>query len=89
MYFVYMMFSESLDVYYKGSTSNIQERFLNHLNGKSKYTSKTNDWELVFIREFSTKSEALKNEKMLKRQHRKYLTWAILQDYNIIKSFTF
>lgn len=89
MYFVYMMFSKSLDVYYKGSTSNIKERFLSHLHGKSKYTSKTNDWELVFIREFSTKSEALENEKMLKRQHRKYLTWVIQQDYNIIKNFTF
>jgi putative endonuclease len=84
-----MIYSEKLNVLYKGSTSNLEQRFMNHLDGKSLYTSKTKDWKMVFAREFESKNQALAYEKMLKRQHRKYLVWAIKQDYNLIEQDTF
>jgi len=81
-FFVYILYSKSKDVYYKGFTENPQKRFTEHLEGKSQYTSQTNDWELVFIRSFELKTEALKYEKMLKRQNQNYLRWLINGDLN-------
>ncbi|SHE85396.1 putative endonuclease [Flavobacterium fontis] len=71
MYTVYILFSPTLDVYYKGFTSNIELRIDYHLNSKSPYTSKTNDWILVYERKFEIKREALIEEKRLKKLNRK------------------
>ncbi len=84
-----MIFSQSLNVFYKGSTTDVNTRFSKHLEGKSTYTSKATDWKLVFVKRFETKKEALVHEKMLKRQNRKYLLWVINQEYNCVSEFTF
>ncbi len=85
MYYTYIIFSKRLDVYYKGSSSNPCKRLVKHNSGGSSYTSKTDDWMLVFARRFENKTDALKYEKMLKRQNRKYLLWLIDQDFNDLK----
>jgi putative endonuclease len=53
--------------------------------GKSEYTRNKGPWKLVFYRTFSTKTEALKYEKLLKRQNVKYLEWLIQQSLNEIQ----
>ena len=73
MFSVYILYSKSLDVYYKGFSTNLVLRFESHLLGKSTYTSKADDWEIVFHQKFETKREALIEEKRLKKLNRNSL----------------
>lgn len=73
MFFVYIIYSASLDIYYKGFTENLEKRIFEHQNGLSRYTSQQNDWVLVYSKNFDTKKEALIEEKRLKKLNRKSL----------------
>jgi len=70
MFYVYIIFSESENLYYKGFTTDISIRLEYHNSGKSPYTSKTKDWVLVYQFGFETKREALIEEKRLKKLNR-------------------
>jgi len=70
MYYVYILYSLSRDVYYKGFSENVDKRLNHHLSSTGKYTSGTEDWEVVYVQEFSSKSLALIEEKRLKRLNR-------------------
>ena len=80
MYSVYILYSQKLDVFYKGFTSNIESRIDSHLQSKSPFTSKTNDWVLVYENKFETKREALIEEKRIKKLNRKSLLVLIGKD---------
>ncbi|KAA0128641.1 GIY-YIG nuclease family protein [Chryseobacterium sp. SN22] len=56
MYFVYILYSASRDVYYKGFSENVEKRLLHHLESKGKYTSGTDNWTVVYMRSFVSKS---------------------------------
>ena len=83
-FFVYII-SNPDNIYYKGFTTDITQRLYLHNNSEGKYTSSRGPWHLVFIKGFETKSDALKYEKMLKRQNHKYLDWLIESDKNEIE----
>ncbi len=85
-YFTYILFSPSLNVYYKGITHCIKKRLIEHNKGLSRYTRRTNDWQLVFVKIFDEKSEALIYEKLLKRQNRRYIEWLIDSEKNQIEA---
>ncbi len=70
MFYVYIIYSAVKDVYYKGFTTDLEKRLLKHNSGESNYTSSVSDWVLVYSKEFETKTEALKEEKRLKRLNR-------------------
>ena len=70
MFYVYVLYSKILDVYYKGFSTNIQQRLKYHLNGKSLFTSQVKDWVLVYSKNFDSKKEALIEEKRLKKLNR-------------------
>ena len=70
MFYVYILYSLSLDVYYKGFTSNVEGRLDSHLMGKSEFTSRAQDWKLVYTKEYETKRLALIEEKRLKKLNR-------------------
>ena len=78
MFYVYILFSESLNLYYKGFTTNLDTRLEYHNSGRSTYTSKSNDWVLVYSDVFETKREALIEEKRLKKLNRASLEKLIL-----------
>ena len=67
MFHVYIIYSKSFSLYYKGFTADIVTRLEYHNSGKSPYTSKTNDWELVYSAQIESKREALIEEKRLKK----------------------
>ena len=71
MYFTYIIFSATTDVFYKGFSTNPQQRLWEHNNNLSHYTADKGPWTLVYIKEFSTKREALMDEKRLKRLNRR------------------
>ncbi|WP_374548698.1 GIY-YIG nuclease family protein [Flavobacterium sp.] len=67
MFYTYIIFSKSLQVYYKGYSADLTQRLEKHNSGNSTYTSKVNDWEMVYWKSFLTKKEALIEEKRLKK----------------------
>ena len=72
-FYVYILYSKKLDVYYKGFSLDIAQRLLDHNNGKSNFTAKVDDWILVYSNLFLTKREALIEEKRLKKLNRSSL----------------
>jgi putative endonuclease len=80
-HFVYIIINPD-GILYKGYTTNINQRIEYHNTGKSQYTKNKGPWKVVFIKSFEVKSEALKYEKMLKRQNHKYLNWLLDSDKN-------
>ena len=65
-FIVYIIFSSTKNKFYIGYTSDLEERIIRH-NQKSKgFTGNTNDWKIVYIESFTTKSEAISREKQIK-----------------------
>ena len=74
MYFTYILFSESKNKYYTGSTSDLMKRLLKHNSGHSRSTKAGIPWKIVYFEEYQTKSEAIKREYEIKRmKSRKYI----------------
>ena len=73
MYFTYILYSESINKYYKGHTVNIDARLKRHNKGEANYTSKGIPWKLVLALEKETKSDAMKLERKLKNLNRERL----------------
>ncbi|MGN0014618.1 MAG: GIY-YIG nuclease family protein [Candidatus Gastranaerophilaceae bacterium] len=66
-YYVYLILTEN-DSYYCGYTDDVQKRFEKHLSGKgAKYTRSHKPVKIVWQKDFSTKSEAMKIEKKIKK----------------------
>ncbi len=67
MYRVYILFSDKLDRFYVGSTSNFDIRMEFHDNPEArKYTAKADDWVLFDSIDCKSKSQALSIEKHIK-----------------------
>jgi putative endonuclease len=81
MFTVYILYSEFLNKYYVGYTSEtIEERIRKHnSNYKGGFTSNSNDWVLKYYERFKTKREALLREKEIKaKKSRIYIEKLIL-----------
>ncbi|MDH4472967.1 MAG: GIY-YIG nuclease family protein [Fluviicola sp.] len=83
-YFVYIIYSQSGDCYYKGFSENPEKRLLQHNNKESRYTSKHCDWILIYLERFETKREALIREKGLKKYSKMQIGELIKSPKNII-----
>ncbi len=81
-HYVYILYSESRDLFYKGYTQDIKRRLERHQEGHSRYTHDKGPWTLVFIQSYRSKTEALIRERQLKRQNHRYLKWLILSEKN-------
>jgi putative endonuclease len=67
MYYTYILHSNSINKFYIGATENPSERLKKH-NAKNKgFTNQCNDWVIVFLKPFETKTEALSYERQIKR----------------------
>ncbi len=63
---VYILFSEELDRYYVGVTSNLEERIRKHNSKHKGFTGRANDWRLVHKENYETKTMALAREREIK-----------------------
>ncbi|MEO0075998.1 MAG: GIY-YIG nuclease family protein [candidate division WOR-3 bacterium] len=74
-FFVYILFSPSLNKYYIGYTADsLDERLRKHNSPHKGFTSAANDWTIVYTESFSSKSEAIKREKFIKKlKSRKFI----------------
>ena len=68
MYKTYILYSESKNRFYVGHTADMEDRIKRHNAGRSKSTKYGIPWKLVYIKEFSTKSEAYQHEMYIKKQ---------------------
>jgi putative endonuclease len=77
MYYVYILHSKQLNKKYIGFTSDLKNRIQEHKRGDSNFTSRTNDWKLIYYECFLSKIDAKEEEKFLKsgkgRERIKYL----------------
>ncbi|WP_340111342.1 GIY-YIG nuclease family protein [Maribellus mangrovi] len=67
---VYILYSLATDTYYKGQTSNLEDRLRRHNGGYEKATKRGIPWKLVWTATKKTRGEALKLEKKLKNLSR-------------------
>ncbi|MDX1627197.1 MAG: GIY-YIG nuclease family protein [Fulvivirga sp.] len=80
-HYVYIIFSPSRNRYYVGCSQDIYQRIEDHNNSRSNYTRKTNDWVLKWQKPFSSKEEALSEERRIKKKKsRKYIEYLINSD---------
>lgn len=78
--YLYILQSEANGRYYVGSTGNISTRFTAHNKGKSKYTSMTKPFSLVFKQKYSDIISARKAERWIKKQKSKGLIEKLIKD---------
>ena len=77
-FYVYILYSSSLDQYYVGQTENLEDRIFRHTNSGSKSTKRTDDWILKYAEEFDSRSEAIHRELEIKnKKSRKYIEWLV------------
>jgi putative endonuclease len=66
-FYTYILFSESKNKFYIGSTSEtLDERIRKHNSNHQGFTGKNADWVLNYFENYSTKTEALIREKQIK-----------------------
>ena len=73
-YFIYILYSDKLDKYYTGYTSDICKRLESHNLGFSKFTSIGVPWRLLYYEEYTSKREAIIREiEIKKKKSRRYI----------------
>ena len=66
-YFTYILQSEKSGKFYTGATKELNLRILRHNKGSTPSTKSGRPWKLVYIEQFSSKIEALKREREIKK----------------------
>ncbi|MFA6458413.1 MAG: GIY-YIG nuclease family protein [Patescibacteria group bacterium] len=66
MYYVYILKSGAHKRFYIGASSDIKKRLAEHNKGNTKSTKPYRPWELIYVENFESKSEAHKREFYLK-----------------------
>lgn len=66
MHTVYILLSEKLNIYYVGSTANMEDRIKRHNQGRSKFTKTGVPWKIVYQKQYETKGEAYRAELYIK-----------------------
>ncbi|GGE21569.1 GIY-YIG nuclease family protein [Psychroflexus salis] len=73
--YTYILYSKLLDKYHVGYTNIlIEERLKKHNTNHKGFTSKANDWVVVYVEVFDSKNEAYAREREIKaKKSRKYI----------------
>jgi putative endonuclease len=80
MYSVYIIYSQKIDKYYIGFSSNVPERLCKHNRNSKGFSNAGKPWVLVYQETFENKKEAMARESQLKKwKNREHLE-------NLIKS---
>ena len=72
-YFVYMLLTirKGRAISYVGYTSNLEKRINQHNNYKGAKFTKGKKWQYIYIKKYDSKSNAMKNEYLLKKDRKK------------------
>ena len=87
-HFVYLIvsFGNKRLISYVGYTNNIKKRLKLHNSSKGAKFTKGRKWEIIYKKSYNTKSEAMKNEYLLKKNKKK--RFEIKQKYQKKYKFT-
>ena len=66
MFFVYILYSESLNKHYIGYTRDLDDRINKHNRSKIGFTSQGKPWKLIYFEQYDTKEASLARERQLK-----------------------
>jgi len=66
-FYLYILYSFQIDKYYIGHTHNLLERLRKHNSKHSGFTGITNDWQIVYKENFTSKNEAYARERQVKK----------------------
>ncbi|MCA6437196.1 MAG: GIY-YIG nuclease family protein [Bacteroidetes bacterium] len=78
MFYIYIIYSQKLNRYYIGYTTDLATRLTEHNSGISTYTSKASDWVLKYKEKYDTREQAMSRERAIKaKKSRKYLEYLI------------
>ncbi|MBK6399840.1 MAG: GIY-YIG nuclease family protein [Bacteroidetes bacterium] len=84
MFFVYIIYCKTADIFYVGSTDDYERRLVEHNNHeKNKFTSKFDFWELKLVLAFNSRAEAMKMEKFIKKQKSKLFIEKLILGENL------
>jgi len=67
MYIVYIIYSQRIDKYYIGFSSNIHDRLCKHNRNSKGFSSSGKPWTIVYTEVFENKKDAMAREKQLKK----------------------
>ena len=67
MYSVYIIYSQKIDKYYIGFSSNVQDRLLKHNRYSKGFSNIGKPWILVYEEPFENKKNAMTRESQLKK----------------------
>ncbi len=67
-YTVYILLSRSIEKYYIGHTQNLENRIIEHNCGETVSIKRGIPWTIVWIKETSSRSEAMKLENWIKKR---------------------
>jgi putative endonuclease len=87
MFYVYIIFSDSNNTFYKGITADPRRRIFEHNNGLSRHTKGKGPWKFVFLNSYISKREALREELRVKKLNLRSLYLLINSDTNLIDKF--
>ena len=65
-YTVYVLYSEKSRKHYTGYTSDLEKRISSHNDFGRGWTTRYRPWNIIYTRQFESKSEAIVHEKWLK-----------------------
>ena len=66
MYYLYILYSKSLDKYYIGHTADLEGRLKRHLSNHKGFTGRSSDWKIVYTEAYIEKAEAYNRERQIK-----------------------
>ena len=78
-FYVYILFSPSLNRYYIGHTGQLDDRLFRHTNSGSKSTKAAHDWQLVYSESYPSRSDAMKRESFIKKQKSRRFIETLIQ----------
>ena len=78
MWYLYIIYSASIDKYYIGYTDDPEKRLDRHNSGWGRYSKRGIPWKMVYTEAFNSKSEAIKREyELKKKKSRNYIEFLI------------
>ncbi len=79
-YFLYILYSGTIDQYYVGISHNPEMRISYHNSSNKGWTKRGRPWELVFLKIFPNRVKAQKWENWIKKQRSRILIKKIIKN---------
>lgn len=86
-FYVYIIFSQRFNKYYRGYSKNPCKRLFQYNNKESRYTKHFTPWEMIHLEAFDNKSEAIKRENAIKKYSKSQISELAKSNKNVLGQF--